>query len=124
MKNLDFKDIIFEDYNEVTAEKYTLYYEQDTMMIRWRAYDAHYFVRKDAVGTKEKMSEDLEKQFLLLYKSIRELLTSDIISEERMRQSIEKIFNLKEKYKQVFFPELDELIRSLLPLKEKLNAKI
>lgn len=117
MKNLDPKDIIFEDYNEVSAEKYAQYYEQDTMMIRWRAYAPHYFVRKDAVGTKEKMIKDLEAQFNQAKVRVQELISQTDVSSEKMRQEIEKIFNLRTKYNQVSFPELDELIRSLIPFK-------
>lgn len=124
MKYFDSKEIIWEDYNEVTPEKYTMYYEQDTMLIRWRAYEPHYFVRKDAVGTKEKQYEELEKQFLITREKIRELLSNDNILEEQMRQGIEKIFLLRNKYKQVFFPELDVLIASLVSFREKLNAKL
>ena len=122
MQTLNFKDIIWEDYNEVEAEKYALYYEQDTMLIRWKAYEPHYFVRKDAVGTKEKMQEELERQFLILKRRIQELLSQDI-SEEQLRQNIEKVFNLREKYKQIFCSDLDILINSLIPFREKLNAK-
>lgn len=124
MKNLNPTDIIWEDYNEVDAEKYALYYEQDTMLIRWRAYAPHYFVRKDAIGTKEKMKEDLENKVIVMKKRMSEFLTTDSTTAEKIRQEIEKIFILREKYKQVFFPELDELIVNLLPLKEKLNADL
>ena len=123
MKNLDFKDINFEDYNEVPAEKYALYYEQDTMFIRWRAYEPHYFIRNDAVGTKEKQHEELEKQCLLLKRHIQELINNNI-QEEQMRQSIEKVFILREKYKCVFYPELDDLIKNLNPFREKLNRNL
>lgn len=123
MKSFNSKDIIWEDYNEVEAEKYILYYEQDTMLIRWRAYAPHYFVRKDAVGTKEKMQEELEKHFHLQKKKIQEIIVRDNIPLEVIRQEIEKIFNLREKYKQVFFPEIDNLIKDLVGLREKLNVK-
>lgn len=124
MRYLNLKDIIWEDYNEVTAEKYALYYEQDTMLIRWRAYEPHYFVRKDAVGTKEKMAEDLEKQFNIQKKKIQELIIEDNVSIESIRQNVEKIFILREKYKQTFFPEIDDLIKDLVFFMEKLNAKL
>ena len=124
MRYLNLKDIIWEDYNEVTAEKYALYYEQDTMLIRWRAYEPHYFVRKDAVGTKEKMAEDLEKQFNIQKKKIQELIIEDNFSIESIRQNVEKIFILREKYKQTFFPEIDDLIKDLVFFMEKLNAKL
>ena len=123
MKSFNSKDIIWEDYNEVEAEKYILYYEQDTMLIRWRAYAPHYFVRKDAVGTKEKMQEELEKHFHLHKKKIQEIIVRDNIPLEVIRQEIEKIFILREKYKQVFFPEIDNLLRDLAGLREKLNVK-
>ena len=122
MKYFDSKDIIWEDYNEVTAEKYIMYYEQDTMLVRWRAYEPHYFVRKDDVATKLKMAEELEKQFNSYKSKILHLLTLNNISAETMRQEIEKLFILREKYKLVFFPELDDLIKSLIPFKEKLNG--
>lgn len=123
MKYFDSKDIIWEDYNEVVAEKYALYYEQDTMLIRWRAYEPHYFVRKDAVGTKEKQLEELEKQFLAAKRKLQEILSNNIVLEEQIRQGIEKVFLLREKYKQVFFPELDTVIASLVSFREKLNGK-
>lgn len=123
MKKLDPTDIIFEDYEEVSAEKYALYYEQDTMVIRWRAYAPHYFVRKDAVGTKEKMKEDLEKQFFASKDRVKELIEREDVPAEKLRQEIEKIFLLRVKYSQVFFPILDTLIENLHPLKEKLNVK-
>ena len=122
MKYFNSKDIIWEDYNEVEAEKYALYYEQDTMLVRWRAYAPHYFVRKDAVGTKEKMQKELENQFHSQKKKIQEVLARDNVCIELIRQEIEKIFNLREKYKQVFLPEIDDLIRDLVGLKEKLNG--
>ena len=122
MKYFDSKDIIWEDYNEVSAEKYIMYYEQDTMMIRWRAYEPHYFVRKDAVATKLKMVEDLEKQLSLAKNRIQCLLALKEPSAEVMRQEIEKIFVLRDKYKLAFSPELDDLIKSLIPFKEKLNG--
>ena len=124
MNNFKSEDIIWEDYIEVAAEKYALYYEQDTMFIRWKAYEPHYFLRKDAVGTKEKQREELEKQFFLLKRRIQELLLNSNIQEEQIRQSIEKVFILREKYKCVFYPELDDLIKNLNPFREKLNRNL
>lgn len=117
------KDIVFEEYNEVSAEKYILYYTQDTMMIRQGAYEPHYFVRKDAVATKEKMKDEVEKLLSSIKIRINELLSTDPVSKEKIRQEIEKVFILREKHIQVFSPELDDMVKDLTPLRENLSVK-
>lgn len=122
MNKLNIKDIDIEQYNEVHPEIYIRYYSQDTMTIRVGAYSPHFFVRKDAVGTKEQMRLQLELLFVKLREEISTLVSQETCSREKMRQQIEKMINLRKTYSQVYFPDIDDLIKDLMPIKEKLNG--
>lgn len=122
MNNFNLKDIIWEDYREVVDTEYAKYYTQDTIMIRVGAYQPHYFVKKDAIGTKEQMKQNLELSYHHLRDEICSLLSSVSCSREKTRQAIEKMFILRITYSQVYFPDLDDLIKDLIPLREKFNG--
>lgn len=122
MNNLNPQDIIWEDYNEVKDDEYAKYYSQDTMIVRVGGYQPHYFVKKDSIGTKEQMKQNLELSYHLIREEIYSLLTNESCSREKVRQAIEKMFILRVTYSQVYFPDLDDLIKNLIPLREKFNG--
>ena len=117
------EEVIWEEYQETSDQVYSQYYEQDTLVIRVGSYTPHYFVKYGALGTKEQMKNKLEELYVSLRDSLSDLFQSPNLSEEKARQEIEKVYILRKKYGQVYFPALDDLIREINPIKEKLNEK-
>lgn len=123
MTKFNFSEIKWEDYNEVEADRYKLYYEQDTLVIRLGARIPAYFVRKDAKGTKEHQQEALDRAYVILRDKIRDILASEnIVPKEKLRQEIEKLFKIQEDFKHIYHPELSDLCNNLKVVRETLNG--
>lgn len=65
-----FEEFIFQEYKEISAEHYTLYDFEDTMMIRKAQYITRFFVLKNAKEYREKRKEKFERQMSLALSNI------------------------------------------------------